>query len=247
MAVFRISGFWHVGWWNLITSVRLIQVGNNRHDYFRYILGVRVRLIKVSFKVNKGNKFRDFGSLREHPFLLALRRWGRFAKRPRRRRARTLIVQSYFDTLLPYVLSLTFCGTVVMKVMDQKTLVKHRWSYKVRITMYILTASEFCQTRLHKSLIGNLARHFLIFSFFDRTKTRPQTSKTSEWFNGQLITSRTMDDYRNSLITKFCAELFPAHRCPSVIKFKIRLECASVIWSDVLLISKASFPANKMN
>ena len=23
-------GVWHVGWWNLITSVRLIQVGNNR-------------------------------------------------------------------------------------------------------------------------------------------------------------------------------------------------------------------------
>ena len=27
-------------------------------------------------------------SLRKHPFLLALRRWGRFAKRPQRRRAR---------------------------------------------------------------------------------------------------------------------------------------------------------------
>ena len=49
---------------------------------------------------------------------------------------------------------------------------------KVRRTVYILTPSEFCQTRLHKSLIGKLARHFLIFSFFDRTKTRPQTSKT---------------------------------------------------------------------
>ena len=31
-------------------------------------------------------------------------------------------VQSYFDTLLRYVLSVTFCGAVVMKVMDQKTL-----------------------------------------------------------------------------------------------------------------------------
>ena len=56
-----ISGVWHVGWWNLITGVRLIQVGNNRNDYFRYFLGVRVRLIKVSFKVNKGNKSGDFG------------------------------------------------------------------------------------------------------------------------------------------------------------------------------------------
>ena len=43
-----ISGVWHVGWWNLITGVRLIQVGNNRNDYFRYFLGVRVRLIEVS-------------------------------------------------------------------------------------------------------------------------------------------------------------------------------------------------------
>ena len=46
-AVFRISGVWHVGWWNLITRVRLIQVGNYRDDYFRYFLGVRVRLIEV--------------------------------------------------------------------------------------------------------------------------------------------------------------------------------------------------------
>ena len=33
----------------------------------------------------------------------------------------TFIVQSYFDTLLRYVLSVTFCGAVVLKVMDQKT------------------------------------------------------------------------------------------------------------------------------
>ena len=63
----RISGVWHVGWWHLITSVRLIQAGNNRNDHFRYFLGVRgpfnrdARLIKVLFKVNKGNKFGDFG------------------------------------------------------------------------------------------------------------------------------------------------------------------------------------------
>ena len=34
--------------------------------------------------------------------------------------------QSYLDTLLRYVLSVTFCGAVVLKVMDQKTLVKCR-------------------------------------------------------------------------------------------------------------------------
>ena len=41
--------------------------------------------------------------------------------------------------------------------------------------------------------------------------------------------------------------LFPAHRCSSVIKFQIRLECASVNRSNVLLISKAYFSANQMN
>ena len=49
----------------------------------------------------------------------------------------TFMVQSYFDTLLRYVVSVTFCGAAVLKVMDQKTLVKRRRSYKVRITMYI--------------------------------------------------------------------------------------------------------------
>ena len=34
-----------------------------------------------------------------------------------------------------YVLTVTFCGAVVLKVMDQKTLVKRRSSYKVRITV----------------------------------------------------------------------------------------------------------------
>ena len=38
----------------------------------------------------------------------------------------TFIVQSYLDTLLRYVLLVTFCGEVVLKVMDQKTLVKRR-------------------------------------------------------------------------------------------------------------------------
>ena len=39
----------------------------------------------------------------------------------------TFIVQSYFDTPLRYVLSVTFCGAVgSVKVMDQKTLVKRR-------------------------------------------------------------------------------------------------------------------------
>ena len=38
----------------------------NNYDHFRYMyfLGVPVRLIKVSFKVNKGNKFGDFATVR---------------------------------------------------------------------------------------------------------------------------------------------------------------------------------------
>ena len=54
-------------------------------------------------------------------------------------------MQSYFDTFLCYMLSAMFCGAVVMKFMDQKTLVKCRWSYKVRRTVYILTLSEFAR------------------------------------------------------------------------------------------------------
>ena len=38
-----------------------IQVGNNRNYHFRDFLGVCVRLLKVSFKVNKRNKFGDSG------------------------------------------------------------------------------------------------------------------------------------------------------------------------------------------
>ena len=38
----------------------------------------------------------------------------------------TLIVQSHFNTLLRYVLSVTFRGAAVLKVMGQKTLVERR-------------------------------------------------------------------------------------------------------------------------
>ena len=66
MAIFHISGVWHVGWWNSVTTVSLIQVGNNRNDHFRNFLGIHVHLIgvrsiKVSFKENRGNTFGDFG------------------------------------------------------------------------------------------------------------------------------------------------------------------------------------------
>ena len=68
----------------------------------------------------------------------------------------TFIVQSYFDTLLRYVLSVTFCGAAVLKVINEKTLVKRRWSYKAPTTVYIYKYPwRVCQTRVHKSLIGN--------------------------------------------------------------------------------------------
>ena len=47
----------------------------------------------------------------------------------------TFIVQSQFDTLLRY--AVTFCEAVVLKVMDQNTLVKRGGGYKVRLTVYI--------------------------------------------------------------------------------------------------------------
>ena len=76
----------------------------------------------------------------------------------------TFIVRSYFDSLLRYVLSVTFCGAVVLKVMDQKTLVKRRSSYKVPITVYINTSRVF-QTRVLKFLIGNNSPDTLSLSF----------------------------------------------------------------------------------
>ena len=48
VGAFLVSGVWYVVWWSLITSVRLIQVGNDRNDHFKYFLGVCVRLIEVS-------------------------------------------------------------------------------------------------------------------------------------------------------------------------------------------------------
>ena len=38
----------------------------------------------------------------------------------------------YCAVILRYLLSVTFCGAVVLKVMDQKKFVKRRGSYKVR-------------------------------------------------------------------------------------------------------------------
>ena len=53
-----------------------------------------------------------------------------------------IVILRYF---LRCVLSVTFCGAAVLKVMDQKTLDKRRWSHKARITVYIQTLGEFAR------------------------------------------------------------------------------------------------------
>ena len=113
--------------------------------------------------------------------------------------------------------SMTFCGAVVLNVMDQKTLVKRRWSYKVRITVYIITLGEFARHEFTNLWLETLP-DTLSLSLWPGYDSSP--NKQDEWINGYLMTSRTMDDYRNSPTIKFCTDLFPAHRCPSAIKFK---------------------------
>ena len=100
--------------------------------------------------------------------------------------------------------------------MDQKALVKRRRSYKVRITVYINTWIV-CQTRVHRSLILKTLAVTLSLSLTGKRLCPQQARRVS---NRYFITRRTMDDYRNSPTIKFCADLFPAHRCPSAIKFK---------------------------
>ena len=112
-------------------------------------------------------------------------------------------MQTHFDTLLRYVLSVTFCGAAVMKVMDQKTLVKRRWSYKVRRTVYILTLSEIARHEFTKSLIGNLqlnlaGRHS--FSLFDRLSL----SLTGIILDNNLTYDQHIHQLTSSCMTKLC-------------------------------------------
>ena len=55
----------------------------------------------------------------------------------------TVIV--WYSLALHVISDFNFCGPAVLKVVDQKTLVKRRWSYKVRRTVYILTLSEIAR------------------------------------------------------------------------------------------------------
>ena len=70
------------------------------------------------------------------------------------------------------MLSVTFCGAAVLKVVDQKTLVKRRWSYKVCLTVYSINTWRVCQTRVHSFTLS--------LSVSEGIRVNPQTSKTSE-------------------------------------------------------------------
>ena len=90
----------------------------------------------------------------------------------------TFIVQSYFDwrrySFALRVIS-DILGAAVLKVMDQKTLVKRRWSLKVHITGYIKTHFESLPDTISKIFDQEqFARH----SLFEGIRLSPQTSKT---------------------------------------------------------------------
>ena len=163
-------------------------------------------------------------------------------RRDRSGRFCDMIVQSYFDTLLRYVV--TFCGAVVLKVMDQTTLVKRRWGYKIRLTVPKHLESLPDTSSQIVDLYYKPCQTLFLFLW---TEEDSAPNKQDEWTTASLSLAErwTITEIRRQ--SRFCADLFPAHRCPSVIKFQIRLECSSVNRPNVLLISKAYFPANKMN
>ena len=84
------------------------------------------------------------------------------------------LVHSYFDTLLRY--AVTFGAAVILKFMDQKTLVKRRWGYKVRLT----TLGEFARHEFTNLWFILETLPDTLSALFDRNKTQPQTSKTGE-------------------------------------------------------------------
>ena len=72
----------------------------------------------------------------------------------------------------------TICWVAVLKVVEQKTLVKRRCSYKVRITVYVQTPGEFCQKRVYSQNWKQFARYS--FSFLGGIRLGQQTRKRSE-------------------------------------------------------------------
>ena len=67
------------------------------------------------------------------------------------------------------MLSVTFCGAVVLKVVDQKTLVKRRRSYKVRIKKLFLRVNFFLKeiengSKTANTIFFKISRSFRPFS-----------------------------------------------------------------------------------
>ena len=149
-----------------------------------------------------------------------------------------------------YYLSLRFISDrhsveqlTFFKFVDQKPLVKRRWSYDVRITVYMwaLLIESLPDTKSQIFHWKHFARHS--FSLIGGIRLSPRTSKTSESTVSLSITEQwTITEIRrqsNSVLTY--SLLTDVLQC-----LKTGLERASVNWSN-LLISKAYFPANKMN
>ena len=103
-----------------------------------------------------------------------------------------------------FALSVTFCQAAVY--------MKFKCAYS---TVYIKALGEITRHEfiIHKSLIGNILPDTISLSLGDKTKSK---NKQDEWNNGQLVTTRTMDYYRNSPTIKFSADVFPSHKCPSM-------------------------------
>ena len=102
------------------------------------------------------------------------------------------------DTLLRYVLSVTFCGEVILKVMDQKTLIKRRWSYKLRRTVYVLTLSEFAGHEFTNIWLETLP-DILCLSLTGLRLGPKQARRVNDSTASSL--ARTKDSYRNSPTT----------------------------------------------
>ena len=134
-----------------------------------------------------------------------------------------------------------------LKVMDQKTLVKCRWSYNVRITQCLYkhlkslpdTSSKICPPPPL-----DWKQFPTLFLSLWRNKTQSLKRKTSK-STASLSLAERWTISENSPTIKFSADLVLAHRCLS-IKFKKKTRTRELELIKPL-ISKAYLPTNKMN
>ena len=79
----------------------------------------------------------------------------------------------------------------------------------------ILVAGRLPDTSLSFTNRKQFARHS--FNLFAGIRLSPKTSKTSESKASLSLAEQwTENNYRNSLTIKFCADVFPARKCPSL-------------------------------